>query len=94
MDTYNTGKMKNCASQIEAELATYKTSKEAIDTIVTNLRGSMESPTNEAYTSKYNKEAKPAAESIMNLMKTYATLLTDAANEIEKIEKTGTQKAG
>ena len=49
MNVYKTGKMRDCARDIRAELTTYKTAKDAVDELITNLRNNWEDETNTMY---------------------------------------------
>ena len=85
MDTYKTGKMRDCAREISAELNTYKTAKEAVDNLITTLRNSWQDETNTQYSGKYNAEAKVSAENVQGLMKQFVDLLNSSADAYDKI---------
>lgn len=85
MDTYKTGRMRDCARDIAAELNTYKIAKEAVDNLVTNLRNNWQDETNTQYSAKYNAEAKVSAENVQGLMKQFMDLLNSSADAYDKI---------
>lgn len=85
MNTYNTGKMRDCAREITTELATYKAAKDAVDTLVSNLRNNWVDDTNTMYSGKYNAEAKVSAENVQGLMKQFVDLLESSADAYDKI---------
>lgn len=85
MNTYKTGKMRECARDITAELSTYKTAKEAVDNLVTTLRNNWQDETNTMYSGKYNAEAKVSAENVQGLMKQFVDLLESSADAYDKI---------
>jgi uncharacterized protein YukE len=85
MNVYKTGKMRDCARDIRAELTTYKTAKDAVDELITNLRNNWEDETNTMYSGKYNAEAKVSAENVQGLMKQFVDLLESSADAYDKI---------
>ena len=87
MDTYNTDKMKQGAQDILAELKTYTTQREVIETNMNNLTKNWNDSTQKKYDQKYKREAKVAAENIEILMKQYAELLRQAAEKYEELHR-------
>lgn len=85
MNTYNTRKMRDCAQEITAELNNYKTAKEAVDTLITNLRNNWKDDTNTMYSGKYNSDAKVSAENVQGLMKQFVDLLNSSADAYDKV---------
>lgn len=84
--TYDSGKMRQCAEEILADLQTYQAAKEASDNLVTGLASNWNDEVNRAYSRKYTAEAKVAAENVHALMKQFAELLTASAEAFEKLQ--------
>ena len=87
MDKYDSGKMRNCAEDIINQMKTYTSAKEAIDSSIMNLKNNQNDDTNTEYARKYNSEAKVAAENVEKIMKQFADLLNQAAEEMEEIHR-------
>ena len=85
MYTYKTGKMRDCAREISAQLNTYKTAKDAVDSMIEQLRNNWADDTNTQYARKYNAEAKVAAENVQGLMKQFVDVLTSTADALDKL---------
>lgn len=92
MAHYDTGKMRDCAAAIERELTSaYLPAKNDIDTLVNGLQGYFQDEVSTNFRTKYNLEAKVSAENLMNLMKQYASLLNQTAEQYDKVITTGLQ---
>lgn len=87
MDKYDSGKMRSCAEDIINQMKTYTSIKETIDSSITSLKNNWRDDTNTMYAQKYNSEAKVAAENVEKLMKQFADLLNQTADEIEDIHR-------
>lgn len=88
MDIYDTGRMRSCADEIRRELHNnYQKKKEDTDNVVSMLKNNWKDDTNKNYSSKYDREAKTAAENVEKLMEDYAKLLDSAAEEYERVHR-------
>lgn len=90
MAHYDTGAMRKCAEDIQAELnANYQPAKESIDQIVSTMNGYFQDQVSTGFAQKYNSEAKTSAESVMRLMKQYISLLNQTADQYDNVINTG-----
>lgn len=85
MNTYNTGKMRQGATDIATEIKSYNTAKEAIDQVIGQLRGNWQDETNTMFANKYTAEAKVSAENVSGLMNQFVQLLNSTADAYEKV---------
>lgn len=90
MAHYDAPKMKKGSEDILNELKNFTAAKKEVDAIVTRLRTHWEDENNTRYASKYNNEAKVAAENVEDLMKTFASVLDQAGEAFTNLyNKTG-----
>ena len=95
MAHYDTGAMRNAATEINNQLATaYQPAKEAIDNIVTTMRAYFDDEVSAQFATKYTNEAKVSAENVMALMRQYSSLLTQTADQYDKVLSTGMSGLG
>lgn len=85
MNTYNTGKMRQGATDIAAAIKSYDEAKGAIDQLVEQLRNNWQDETNNMFSSKYTNEAKVSAENVSGLMNQFVQLLNSTADAYEKV---------
>jgi len=87
---YDTSKMREAASSIRSQVnKTFKPSKDTIDATVSQMKTYFDDPVHTSYVAKYNKDAKPSIESVMNLMLQYADFLEKSAEAIDGVISKG-----
>ena len=85
MNTYNTGKMRQGATDIAAAIKSYNEAKDTIDQLVNQLRNNWQDETNSTFSGKYTNEAKVSAENVSGLMNQFVQLLNSTADAYEKV---------
>lgn len=86
MNTYNTEKMRGCASDITAQLKIYNDAKASMDQLITDLSNNWKDDTNTSLSTKYRNEAKVSAENVAALMNQFVQLLESSAAAFERVQ--------
>lgn len=90
MAHYDTGAMRECASNIQREInSAYQPAKETIDGIVNAMKAYFNDDVSMQFASKYSAEAKVSAENVQALMLQYVSLLNQTAEQYDKVIRTG-----